>query len=97
MSEGIARADHETQAVAMNLMHFQVGGFDGHGDDAHVDGAVFDALENLVAEIAVDADVHERIAALKFRKNIGEQIETGGFIGAEDDPYRSGGLSSSAI
>jgi len=38
-----------------------------------------------VTEVTVDADVHQGIAALKFRKNVGEQIEAGGFIGAEDD------------
>ncbi len=38
-----------------------------------------------MAEIAVNADVHQRIAALKLRKNIREQIEAGGFIGAEND------------
>src|SRR5882724_9257235 len=85
MRERIFGADHEAQAVFVNLVHFEVGRLDGKRDDADIDGAVFDALKNLVAEIAVDADVHERVAALKFGKNIGEQIEAGGFVGAENN------------
>jgi hypothetical protein len=85
MSQGVFRADHEAQAVFVNMVHLQIRGLDGQGDDADIHGAILDALEDFVAEIAVDADVHERVAALKFRKNIGEQVETSGFIGAEDD------------
>jgi len=69
----------------IDVVHFQIRRLDGQGNDADVDGAVLDALENLVTEVTVDADVHQGIAALKFRKNVGEQIEAGGFIGAEDD------------
>src|SRR5712664_245007 len=83
--ERILRADHEAQPVFVNVVHFQVGRLDGKRDDADIDGAIFHALQNLVAEIAVDADVHERIAALKFGKNIGEQVEAGRFVGAEND------------
>ncbi len=74
-----------TWRVFVNMVHLQVGRLDGEGDDADVGGAILDALENLVAEVAVDADVDERVAALKFGKNIREQIEASGFVGAEDD------------
>ena len=47
-------------------------------------GAVFDALQNFVAEIAINADVHQRKAPLKFRKNIGKKIQAGGFVGAKN-------------
>ncbi len=85
MSERVLRADHEAQTVFVNVVHFQIRGLDGQRDDADVDGAVLHALENFVAEVTIDADVHQRVAALKFRENVGEQIETGRFIGAEDD------------
>src|SRR5260370_15418756 len=68
------------------MMHLQIRRLDGQRDDADVNRAVLDALQYLVTEVAVDADVHQRIAALKFRKNIREQIEAGGFIGAENHP-----------
>src|SRR5947207_15805036 len=38
-----------------------------------------------MAEVAVDADVHQRITPLEFGKNVGEPVEAGGFIGAEGD------------
>src|SRR5260370_25988715 len=85
MSERISRTDHEGAAMLVNVVHLQIRGLDGQRNDADVDGAVLDALENLVAEGAVNADVHQGIAALKFRENVGKQIEAGSFIGAEDD------------
>ena len=85
MGERVSRADHEAQAVFVDVVHLQIRRLDGKGDDADVDGAVFHALQDFVAEVAVDADVDERIAALKFGKNIGKQIEAGRFVGAEDD------------
>src|SRR4029077_11778376 len=53
--------------------------------DTDIHRTVFDALQNLVTEIAIDADVDLRVFALKFRKNVGEEIETGSLIGAKDD------------
>src|SRR5258708_6610838 len=85
MRQGVFCADHETQAIFVNVVHLQIRRLDGQRDDADIRGAVLDALEDLVAEVAVDADVHQRVATLKFRKNIGEQIEASGFIGAEYD------------
>ncbi len=85
MSERIAAADHESQAVARDMVDFERRGLDRKCDDADVYGAVLDALENLVAEIAVDADVDLRITALKLGENIREKIEAGGFVGAEDE------------
>src|SRR5580704_6733280 len=80
----VAAADHEAQAVAGNVVDFESGRFDGKCHDADVDGAVFDALQNLVAEIAIDADVDLGIAALKFRENVWKKIEAGGFVGAKN-------------
>src|SRR5713226_1445405 len=58
MSERVLGADHEAQTVFVDVVHFQVGGLDGQSDDADVDGAVLNTLENFVAEVAVDADMH---------------------------------------
>ena len=85
MSERIASADHEAEAILVNMVHLEIRRLDGQGDDANVNGTVLDALQDLVAEIPVNADVHERITALKLRKNIGKEVEAGGFIGAKDD------------
>ena len=80
----VARAHHEAHPVAVDMVDLEVGRLGRQGHDANVDGAVFNALQNFVAEVAVDTDVHQRIAALEFRKNVGEKIEAGGFIGAEE-------------
>jgi hypothetical protein len=81
----VARADHETHTVAVDMVDLEVGRLGRQGHNAYIDGAIFDALQNFVAEVAVDTDVHQRIAALEFRENVGEKIEAGGFIGAEED------------
>ena len=84
MRERIAGADHEAEAVSREVMNFKRRRFNGESDDADVNGAVFDALQDLVAEIAIDADVDLRIAALEFGEYVGEKIEASGFVGAED-------------
>jgi hypothetical protein len=85
LGDGILGADHEAKAVLVDVVHLEVGRLDGKSDDADVGGAIFDALKNLVTEVAVDADMDERIAALKLGKDIGEKIKAGGFIGAENN------------
>src|SRR5215469_18368316 len=66
-------------------MDFQVGRFEWQSDDADIHRTVFDALQDFVAEIAVDADVNLGVLALKFGKNIRKEIEAGSFVGAEND------------
>jgi len=48
---------------------------------------VFHALQNLMAEVAVDAELHIRIQAAVFGEDLGQHVEAGGFIGA--DHHRS--------
>src|SRR5258708_7275428 len=84
MGERVSRTDHKAQAIFVNVVHLQIRRLDGQRDDAYVNRAVLHALQDFVAEVAVYADVHQRIAPLKFRKNIREQVEARRFIGAED-------------
>ena len=79
----IFRAHHQAQPVAINVMDFEVRRLQRQADDADVHGTIFDALQNFVAEIAIDADVHERILALELRENFRQQIQTGRLVGAE--------------
>src|SRR5260370_36878698 len=83
MSEWVLGADHEAQAVLVNVVHLQIGGLDRQSDDANIHGAVLDALKDFVAEVPIDTDVHQGIAALKLRKTIGEQVEAAVFNRAE--------------
>jgi len=85
LRERVLGADHKSQAVAIDDVHFEIGGFHGEGNDAEIERAVFQALQNFVTEITVDADVDEGIATLEFGQYVGEQIEASGFVGAEHD------------
>jgi len=85
MRKRIASADHEAEAVAREVMDFKGRRLDGESDDADIHGAVFDALQDFVAEIAIDADMDLRIAALEFSEYIGQKIEASGFVGAENE------------
>src|SRR5262249_31679296 len=85
MRQRISRTDHEAKSVAMNVMHFQVRRLGWQRHDADVDGAVLDALQNLMTEVSVDADVHQRKPPLKLRENIRKQIKAGRFIRTEND------------
>src|SRR5262249_53706689 len=77
-------ADHEAHAVFVNVVDLEVWRFQRHGDDADVHRTVFDALQDLVAEIAVDTDVDLRIFALKFSEYVRQKIEASSFVGAEN-------------
>lgn len=70
MRQRIATADHEAQTITRDVMNLESRRFDGERYDAHIDGTILDALQNLVAEISVNADAHLGITALKFRKNV---------------------------
>src|SRR5580700_3174577 len=85
LGEGILGADHEAKAITVDDMHLEIGRFQRERNDAEIERAFLQALQNFVAEIAVDADVDQRIAALEFGKDVGEQVEAGGLIRAEGD------------
>jgi len=54
-------------------------------DDADIERTFFKALQDFVAEIAIDADVDKGVAALELGKNVWEQVEAGGLVRAEGD------------
>ncbi len=58
-----------------------------------VDRSVLDLLQNLVAEIAVDADLHRRVEAVILRENFRQNVQACRFVGAEGEhSSRRGGL-----
>jgi hypothetical protein len=85
MGQGVAAADHEAEAVAGKVVNFERRRLDRERDDADVDGTIFEALQDFVAEIAVDADADLRVTALKFGEYVRQKIEASGFVGAEDE------------
>src|SRR5216684_374277 len=80
----VARTDHEAQAILIDVVNLEIRRLDRERHDTDVDRAVFHPLQYLVAEVAVDTDVNQRIAALKFGKHIRQKIEAGGFVGAKN-------------
>jgi hypothetical protein len=66
-------------------MRFQARRFYRQSHNAYVDGAVFQLLHDLVAEIAIDADLHPGIEARILGEDIGQDIETGSLVGADHD------------
>src|ERR1700730_3092782 len=64
-------------------MYFEVRRFKRQRHDAEIQRSISQPLQNLVAEIAIDADVHKRITALEFRENVRKQIKTRCFVRSE--------------
>ena len=83
--QGVLRIHHPHELVAVDRVRLHAGGFDRQRDDADVDGAVLELLENLVAEVAVDAHLHAGIQAAVLREDVGKNVEAGGLVGADDD------------
>ena len=74
---------HHLDFVAKNGNHFHVVGRLGQRDDAHVYRAFLHFLQNLVAEVAVNADLHQGVELLEFRESLGQDVKAGGFVGAD--------------
>ncbi len=85
LSEGMLRRSDDDQLVAMDEDDGEAGVGDGKGDDAEVDGVVDDGFENLAVVGALD--VHRDVGILLFEvgKNVGQDVEAGAFVGADDD------------
>ena len=64
-------------------MHFEAGRFHRQSHNAQIDGAVFHALQNFVAEIAVDADLHVGKRAMEPGENFRQYVEAGGLVRAD--------------
>src|ERR1700722_5160433 len=65
------------------MMHAQVWRLRGQRYDANVHATIFNALQDLVAEVTINADVDLRKSPLKFRKNIRQEIQAGRFVRAK--------------
>ena len=82
LGQRILGADHQHQLVAENRLNLQARRLDRQGKNADLYRAVFQLLHDFVAEIPVDADLHWRIAAAVFGKNLRQNIQTCGLVGA---------------
>src|SRR6516162_6624256 len=77
------RTGHQHQPVVKNALHHQPRGSYRHGDDADIDQTVLQPFENLVAEVAIDADLHIGVAPPIFAESLRQHIEACRFIRAD--------------
>src|SRR5690349_20545292 len=75
--------NHQHQPIAENRMNLQARRFYRQGDDANVHRAIFDLLEHLVTEVAIDADLHRGKAPAVLSESLGKYVQTGGFVRAD--------------
>jgi len=85
LGQCMRRTDHQHELIAKNCMRFKAGTLDRHGDDADINGAVLKLLDNFVAEISIDTDLHAGIKAAIFRENIRKNVKASGFVRAYGD------------
>ena len=65
-----------------NRMRFQAGRLYRQGDDSHVDRAVLQLLDDLVAEVAINTDLHAGIQMTVLGKYVRQYVQAGRLIGA---------------
>ena len=75
----------EHQLIAMNGDHGQAIVADRNGNHAEVHGIINDAFQDLGSLRTADANGHARILFFELRKNLRQDVETGGFICADND------------
>src|ERR1700756_897188 len=64
-------------------MRFQTGRFYGQGHNANINRAILQLLDDFVAEVPVDANLHAGIEAAVFSKDIGQHVQAGGLVGPD--------------
>ena len=78
------RGDGDEQ-IAVNHLGFEAVVIDGERDDAEVDGVFENRFEDSRIVGALDADRDAGIVALELGEDLGEDVEAGAFVGADDD------------
>ncbi len=66
--------------ISLNL---QAGRLHRQAEDAHIERTVFQFFDDLISEIAIDADLHIGKTAAIFGENFGQNIKAGGFVGPD--------------
>ena len=74
---------HCLHFVAKHADHFQVVGVMWQRYDTQIHGAFLHLLQNLVAEVSVDADLDHGVELFEPRERLGQNVETGCLIRAD--------------
>src|SRR5581483_8025426 len=83
LRQRIFRTDHQHQLVPENGLNLQTRRLNGKGEDTHLNLPVFELLHDLVAKIAVNADLHRGIATAIFSEYFGQNVQAGRLVGAD--------------
>jgi hypothetical protein len=75
LRQRILRVDHQHQLIAKNRMRLQTRTLYRHGDDADINRAILQLLNNFVAEVAIDVDLHAGIKAAVLGKDVGQHVK----------------------
>ena len=75
----------QDQLISMNEYHGQTAVVDGKGNDAEIDRVIDDRFENLGVVGALDIHRHIGILLFEVCKNVGQDVQAGAFVGADDD------------
>src|SRR5581483_690163 len=78
------RHDHH-QLIAVNGDQSEAVVIDGQGDDTEIHRIINDILKNFDPFGAADVDRYPGILLFKFGKDLGQDMQTGSFIGADDE------------
>src|SRR5262249_26326759 len=81
--EGILSAHHQHDTVTINGLNLETWRLDWQRHHAQVNRAVFDALQNLVAKVTINADLHVWEFGVKPRKYLRQYIKAGRLVGAD--------------
>jgi hypothetical protein len=66
-------------------MHLQTRRLDGQSYDTNINGAILQFLNDLVAKVAIDADLNAGIKASVFGEHLRQDIEAGSFVRADQE------------
>jgi len=86
----IPGSNHQHELVTKDGVGFQAGRFYRQGDDTDVNRTVLQLLDDFVTEVAIDTDVDFGIKAAVFSEHFGENVEAGGFVGADGESATRG-------
>ena len=84
LSQRVLWTHHQHELVTKDGMGLQTCRLNGQRDDAHIDSAILQFLDNFVTEVAINTDLNAGIQMAVLGENVRQDIEASGFIGADD-------------
>ena len=77
------RRHHHLNFISKERNHFHIADVQRQGDDAEFDGALLNFLNDLMAEIAVNADLDQGIELFETGEGFRKHIKASCFVGAD--------------